>query len=273
MRKSMGLPPSSDVGALSTMIKSLKQKTEEALGPHYTVHEAAASVPRLPAIYDEDLYDAFEYAGMDYLQIKWHQGGPARNYLTYDAQVALAGHNYSLCWDYSREGACSGDDVPGDLDVYLVVTYTKSDLIATNIAAHGHDLYHTRDTTKIRLGLGSNSPRRTNDEVAYWSEVGIAVLEPLENPPEDGYPSKIIFVGDGVEDEFVRFVESQAHKYLKSRDVDLPETITTDPVFVQAKGAAELARRRSYLPTPIRPGYYSSAAKAKAKASEEDIEL
>jgi hypothetical protein len=61
-RKSLGLPTSSDVGALSVVIKALKEETEETLG--YSITGAAASV------HDKDLYDAFEYAGLDYLQTK-----------------------------------------------------------------------------------------------------------------------------------------------------------------------------------------------------------
>jgi Ethanolamine utilization protein EutJ (predicted chaperonin) len=64
-RKSLSFPTSNEVGALSTVIKELKEKTEKALG--HTICEAAAAVPHFPAIYDEDLYDAFEYAGLNYL--------------------------------------------------------------------------------------------------------------------------------------------------------------------------------------------------------------
>lgn len=63
-RKSLGLPASNEGGGLSSVIKALKEKTEEVIGNPIT--KAAASVPIFSAIYDEDLYDAFEYAGMTY---------------------------------------------------------------------------------------------------------------------------------------------------------------------------------------------------------------
>jgi len=235
-------------------MKALKEKTEEVLGGQHKICEAAASIPRFPALYDEDLYDAFEYIGMDYLQINWDENGSARTYLTYDTQVALAGHNISLCWDYSSANACHADDLPENLDAYLLVTYTSSDLMVSNIAAHTHNLYRTFDKTALRLGLGKDSSLRTSNEEEYWNRVRDAVLEPMKIQPEHMYaPTKLIFVGASVEEDFIAFVESQVQEYLKERNEPRPQTIAQDPMFVQAKGLAELARRRPSLPQPVRP--------------------
>ena len=273
-RKSLGLPASSDVGALSTIIKALKTKTEETLG--HEVHEAAASVPYLPAIYDEDLYEAFEYVGMDYLQIKWRPGGPGYKFLTYDTPAALAGHNFSLCWDYSREHACYDDDLPENTDVYLLVTYSQSDLMVTMGTAQGRDLYDTHDTTALRLDLGSGSSLRTSNEKEYWNQVRDAVVNSIDDKYRHHHwyvPARLIFVGESISDEqFVGFVEAKVHDYLRERNEKLPKTIKNDPMFVQAKGVAELARRRPHLPTPERPCGFNCPA-AKARVSGEGLEL
>ncbi|ORY14386.1 hypothetical protein BCR34DRAFT_599165 [Clohesyomyces aquaticus] len=58
----MGLPTRKDVGIVSTLIKALKKEAEKVLG--FEIKSAIASVPRFPPIYEEDLYDAFEYAGI-----------------------------------------------------------------------------------------------------------------------------------------------------------------------------------------------------------------
>lgn len=83
-------------------------------------------------------------------------------------------------------------------------------------------------------------------------------------------PTKLIFTGDGIpEPKSLNFVETQVGEYLRGVNETSPETILVDPVFVQAKGAAELVRRRLYLETPQRP--YGDTGKG--TASEELIDL
>lgn len=205
-RKSMGLPTSNEDGALSSTIKALKEKTEDILGRE--IKCSAASVPRFSAIYDEDLYDAFEYAGVEYTQINWRTN--PRTYLTYETQVALAGHNYLLCWDYSSEYACHGEDLLQNLNPYLLVTYTVSDLIVSRIAAHAHGLYYRDEWAAIDLGMGQESPLRKTDGALYWNKVHDILLQPLQQETSHWYtPSKIIFVGESAsEPQFVAFMEA-----------------------------------------------------------------
>jgi hypothetical protein len=96
-------------------------------------------VPRFPAIYDEDLYDAFEYTGLQYLQIKFNQG-PWRRLLTYDTFTVMAGHNLSLCADPVEANACHDHGSMEDIDIYYLVTLTKADLLVSSKVAHGYDL-------------------------------------------------------------------------------------------------------------------------------------
>ena len=64
-RREAGLPSSSDVGHLATLILSLHLEVETYLGRK--ISGAVATVPHLPALYSEDLLDAFEYAGLIYI--------------------------------------------------------------------------------------------------------------------------------------------------------------------------------------------------------------
>lgn len=231
------------------MIKALKEETEKMLGLRIT--KAAASVPRFPAIYDEDLYDAFEYAGIDYLQIKWGENGPAWGFLTYDTLAALAGHNLSLCADYTNGNSCHDKDMTEDMDVYLLVTYTQADLKVSNVVVHGHDLYHTHDETSLYLGLGNSSSGEQSTDGAYFEEVMDKLVVPLTQRYS---PTKIIYVGDCAHDEVFRsFADWRFRSYFEQRNEKMPEIIDSDAIYTQAKGVAELARRRLYLPLPIKP--------------------
>jgi hypothetical protein len=262
-RKSLGFPTSNEVGALSSVIKELKKKTEESLG--HSICAAAAAVPDFPAIYDEDLYDAFEYAGLNYLQIGWH--AHYRTFLTYDSQAALARHNLSMCWDLSSPYACERDDLTETLDSYLLVTYTKSDFMISGLGAHAHDLYYLDRQTTLGLELGSGSSLRQTDAPVYWDKVGDMVMQTAKRTYT---ANKIIYVGDdAVDNEFYEFVNDRVKEDLQKKNVTTFMAITGDPVYVQAKGAAVLAQRRPFLPTPENPKIRTG----KAKDVGEGVEL
>jgi hypothetical protein len=62
LRKILGFPASRDVGILSRLLDPLREQVEERLGRK--VRSAVVTSPNLVALYDEDILDAMEYAGV-----------------------------------------------------------------------------------------------------------------------------------------------------------------------------------------------------------------
>lgn len=132
-----------------------------------------------------------------------------------------------------------------DMNVYYVVTYTNTDPMASFVVAYAHNLYSTLVYTALGLSLGRNAALRKTDNARYWDEVDQVIVKPLD----DGAhwvptPSKLILVGDDVVDlELSDFVQDQLYEYYPGLNESSLGTIVTDPIFVQAKGAAELIFR------------------------------
>src|SRR5256885_1385785 len=67
-RKSIGLPATGDVGILSKLIQDLRLKVESDLGIH--ISSAVMAVSHLVALYQDDVQEAFEYVGIEYVEPK-----------------------------------------------------------------------------------------------------------------------------------------------------------------------------------------------------------
>lgn len=62
--KPSALPASSDIGYLAMMLSDLRAAVEKQVGP---VTSAGVTAMDLVALYDENLHDAFEYVGLEYI--------------------------------------------------------------------------------------------------------------------------------------------------------------------------------------------------------------
>lgn len=72
--------------------------------------------------------------------------------------------------------------------------------------------------------------------------------KPMKENPYYKRPAKVLFMGDRVRDEeFTRRLQNALSRQMPG----MSEIVNQDPLFVAAKGAAELARRIPY--NPYRP--------------------
>ena len=243
-RKAVGLPASYDVAAIATVIRDLKIAAEKMLG--FEITAAAASVPRIPAIYDENLYNSFEYVGLESLQITeatYHE-----TFLTYESMAALAGHGLAVCPNITDPNTCPIETLQ---DNYIVIDYTKESLFA--YSTHARSAYYVIKSAAFDLDLGSDAQHNYPYEEHYWYAVRQILLRPfLENINN---PIKNIILG-GEESSinntgFREILNDVIEEFFLDKPV--PEIIARDPEWVQAKGVAELVRRRPYLPIPVRP--------------------
>ncbi|KAI0126776.1 hypothetical protein BJ170DRAFT_684357 [Xylariales sp. AK1849] len=252
-RKAAGLPASEDVGAISTLVRALKEETEKAVG--FSITSAAASVPVFPAIYDEDLYDSFEYIGLEYLQmIQYSYRGPL---LTYDPAAALTGHGFALCSNIEHPQECWERDDGFWHEYYYIVDYTKSSLLAYHTGTFSEGAYDIKVAQEYDLFLGSDARFDNLNEDHYWDQVRQVLLTPLLTRSYQ-MPTKVILVGESSDDpSFREHFDDVLEEFFKD---GVPPIFDQDPVYVQAKGAAEFVRRSAYLPKPTKPQMVASTS-------------
>lgn len=115
-RKSVGLPASSDVRDISSMLSQLKTEAEASMKIKIT--QAVISVPDLVALYDEDIYDAAEYVGLQLLHDDWFFRQPRHIYSTFVA-YRLNNHSFNVTSSIGNEHHCKGLPERKLLSVYL----------------------------------------------------------------------------------------------------------------------------------------------------------
>jgi hypothetical protein len=73
--------------------------TNSFLGPLGPVDLAFVTIPYLPALYMEDLVDAFEYTGIRLLTLPWyvHRSGDQAQWPVTEINTAYAGNGFGIC--------------------------------------------------------------------------------------------------------------------------------------------------------------------------------
>jgi hypothetical protein len=132
IRMKLGLPASRDVGILSNMIKKLYTAAEAFTGE--PIYIAAASIPDFAyALYSEDIYEAFDYLQLSYLDIPpWDNWRPI-----YSSDGAYASYDTRTCSNYTEPSPRGGqsslrlDPDPREGVPYIfIVSYTRTELEA-----------------------------------------------------------------------------------------------------------------------------------------------
>lgn len=204
-------------------------------------------MPRFPAIYDEDLYDSFEYLDLEYIQVigSNYMG----KYMIFESQAALTGYNLSVCPDIEDPASCWPDQPLND--TYYVVDYTKSSLHAYQLYTFSGGVYDVSELAEHRIDLGSDAQWDNPNEQYYWEEVRQTLLKPLLRRLGD-IPARIVVVGESSgEQRFRECLHEVLESYFKGEEIS--PVLDGDPLYVQAKGVAELVRRSKYLPKPHKP--------------------
>lgn len=100
-RKATSLPATSDVDELARLILALRSSLETHLGGH-KISGAAVTIPLLAALYQEDLEDAFEYAGLLYIPHYPYWYGS----LFHETSAVYVGNGFGLCSNYTDPIGC-----------------------------------------------------------------------------------------------------------------------------------------------------------------------
>jgi hypothetical protein len=103
MRKAIGLPATADVGTLAQLIQALRQKAESQLNIH--ISSAIIAVSHLAALYQDDVKEAFEYVGIEYVEPKAYF-----NPVFWENAAANAGYGLGMCEHYTDPEACAEEE-------------------------------------------------------------------------------------------------------------------------------------------------------------------
>ena len=235
LRKAIGLPASGDVAALSTMAQNLKCKATAFLGSEINHVPIVAVTPTLIALYEEDVVDAFKYAGLQLASI--YRSGK----FVPETCAVYAGYGHGLCSEYTDPEKCKSElrNVPSE--EVLSVLYTRGGLrtICTTMhSAYWMFLLQLRWTADWDLGFDA---RNKND---YWKRVSNALQTWKQGLPGTGGPAKVLLLGDSAGDETFRSVLNES---LLATVGKIPPIFFEGSEFIAARGAAEFARRSIYM--------------------------
>jgi hypothetical protein len=227
------------------MLSKLKTPTNSFLGPLGPVDLAFVTVPYLPALYMEDLVDAFEYAGIRLLTLPWYiyQSGDSAQWPITEISTAYAGNSFGICTSYKNLTRCSEETRKMlDQNVFAVL-FTQ-----TALTAHVSPLWsaqHFYDAGGIvNFDLGLDNERSTAD---YWARVRSALREGMASYAGRGEKlGLVVSYGESAGNEyFDRILKEEVLNY--QVDTAGPEFSVKDPVFAAARGAAEFAKRAPFL--------------------------
>ena len=229
-RKKLGLAASADVAVLAKMLKATARMAESELRSPIS---AIQSFPALLALYQEDITDAAEYAGLRML--KTDSGRQLHELI-----AAYAGHGMGL--SESGPECQTSFGFPGCHTV--IVEYSENAILLDGRPLdRAHDIAnYDEDDIRTSFDLGSRSSA-TEEQVRdlvleYLRKVYIGYTKRPWVFPEE---ITVIMTGsrDSVGREEIRMATADAFSLFGTR----AKMLYSDPEFVAARGAAEIAWR------------------------------
>ncbi len=177
------------------MLSDLRAAIEEQVGP---ITAAGVTTVNLVALYDEDLHDAFEYVGLEY--ITFPMGYVGHNIL-YETSAAYAGYGYGLCTDYDTDlEACRNEQYNMTDEVVMAVLYTDTVLsVSLSVIRSAYALWEPPYRYLANFDLGYNANVEMNPE-EYWSAVELKLQQTMIDNPGYERPSKVLLMGDRTND-------------------------------------------------------------------------
>lgn len=240
--KDAGLPASSDVAELAQFILTLRSSVETYLGGR-KISGAVATIPHLPALYEEDLADAFEYVGLIYIpHYPYWYGG-----IFCETGAVYVANGFGLCSNYTNPISCDHErrnppHQPQNENV-LSVSYTRGMLTSTWASEGMWFAYPGSEGPIVAdLNLGWDKRDKNPKEEYYWAEVRDAIIKPVleANRYIRRETNKVLLYGDcALDKRFQRVLKEALDSALQNR----PDIFALDPVYSAVRGAAEMAKR------------------------------
>jgi hypothetical protein len=262
--KNLGWPASTDVANLASMMDQLRSAAQNAIGKEPKFDSAVVTSPDLVALYDEDLFDAAEYLGMDahqetgfeykpYLQSDWrYRRQPKHLY------AAFVGYGFGVCSHYTSTHLCEQEEKAMPLKPVIAISFTQQGLQLEHhfpdyseglITAHTaipdwqqHPSWYSSDLGFLKYPKDSH---RVADKELFWTKVRHQINEWLVDVLGDLNVTDVLLLGESAGTE--RFKEEVMKAVMESdKQVEAPVIHggkEVDPLFVASRGAAEMSRR------------------------------
>jgi len=220
------------------MLSDLGVSVGERVGP---TTSASVTTLHLVALYDEDLHDAFEYIGLEYLTfpIGW-----AGHHILYETSAAYAGYGFGLCADYTRPKACEEELNAMPRTAVMAVFFTPNVLtVSLSVLKSAYGLWEPdyRYLIDFELGYGGeDAADAVEDGRGYWEKVKMRLEQIMVLNPFYDRPAKVVLMGDCVGSEMF---QQTLLTVLGEQMEELPETLNIGSEVVAARGVAEMAKR------------------------------
>ena len=220
------------------MMIALRKATEETLGEKIDV--AIVTRPDLAALYNEDMVDALEYTSIRYLETC--PDCPVQ----FELWSGFAGNGLGLCNNFHNTDLC--EEEMKHMPRWIVLSVFHTD---TTLYAHEGFLSHAYlfskyedfriDYKSLNWDLGARSILDTPDEEQKYRDTVQAHILKLTRAFQSLPIQKVIFQGESTQNH--RFTEV-VKAIVAELQIEVPEFLEEDSVFVAAKGAAEYGYRR-----------------------------
>jgi hypothetical protein len=207
------------------------------LGIH--VSSAVMAVSHLVALYQDDVQETFEYAGIEYVEPK--------NYFRpvfWETAAAYAGYGFGLCEHYTDPELCEAEEKSMPSESVFAVHYSRTALttslavMKTAVALWEPDYRHTENFSRGFDTIGDGE-----SEEKYWDAVRDELQAIMVRYQHYERPSKILLTGDmALNETFIRVLKEAMMNIMGK----VPPIISSDPELIAAKGAAEIGRRNDF---------------------------
>lgn len=233
IRKRLGFPASNDVGLLSELIYYLRTRTEARLGQ--SIDHVVVSFSHNVALYEEDINDAIEYAGLKPLTGSSFYQQPC------ELAVAFAGSGLGLCEHYNDAEKCREEEKWLPREQVLAISYTEKALeISLSTIENAYQPYTPKHSHFINWDVGEGSLADYSRADAYWVVVRRKILELSYRDYVKKPITQVLLLGEkALGETFQRILLAALHEFQD----ELPMIHRADPLYLAAKGAAEFAKR------------------------------
>lgn len=232
LRKKAGLPASSDVGILAKLIKRLLAlSSADGSTPSSSV---VISYPGIIALYEEDIIEAAQYLG-NRLLTGYHHRQPR------EVVACYAGHGMGLCTNYEDKQLCEQQGQQLPLVSTLHVEITDHALLL-----HGEQMRTAIELRNQEISAAASFDLGTRNLLGEGYAEAIREFVSrfiLQLDWRNLKTSELLVIISGQESAVEDGIVSSAVRAAAEEYVVHVRLVQSNPLYVAARGAAELAWR------------------------------
>jgi hypothetical protein len=237
-----------DVEVLASLLITLKSATAEALAQ--PIDRVAVTRPSIPALTQEDLDDALEYAGLRGWMDGSNRSEPKH---VPESHAAFAGNGRGLCTSYRDVMECSGEGLARPRHFGLFISLTRHALYMSLDKVREAFPRRVPDGPRVLdfdLGLDGRGRFASNDD--YWAYMRTRIVVFVRQYGEQPVDALLLGGENATNSIFLQTVRNALASLTPTVPpiLDIDVATVADPTFAAARGMAVYARRRQEAPGP-----------------------